>query len=520
MADKIPDSLRTLRAPYLHEYFSPWCVHLDTFRAAVERTNRMDLRLHVQRQEAAIQAQAAGPVERSYPYPVSDKGIAVVDVCGTLMKQESSLDDSCSSVMLRRTMRRLRSDGTVRGVMLRIDSPGGSSAGTQDLADDIAALAADKPCHAYIEDLGCSAAFWAASQCGRIATNRTGIVGSIGTYAVLYDLSTAAAMQGVQVHVIASGPLKGAGTAGTKITPEQLAEWQQVVDALNGQFLAAVARGRKLSAQRVAELADGGVHVGEAAKAAGLVDDVESFDAALARLESALSPAGPAQPPAMPRKRQSGGAGTSHETQAGGTSAGEPSPTAPDAPAGATAPVAESPSAQPQGEPMQQASAAPTASASDAPKPAPAAAAVEPKPASIAELKAAFPRHAGFALDCAEKALTMGEAKAGFADVLQQENEELRAKAAQQPGAQAPAQAAPKPGVRSLKNGAGDLRKPEQAYGDGESADQFKSLVDEEMKAHAGNPKFTRIDAVAAVARKNPELHEEFVSSNQHVRRK
>lgn len=162
---------------------------------------------------------------------------------------------------------------------------------------------------------------------------------------------------------------------------------------------------------------------------------------------------------------------------------------------------------------MAQTPPAPTQSAS-APNPQQAAPATsnEPKPATIAELKAAFPTNPAFALDCAEKAMTLLEARAAYADVLAKENEELRKKAAAPQ--QQPTQAN-KPGVKPIETK--QLAAPvsghvSEAYGSGEAADTFKSLVSAKLEK---NPKMKRMDAVAAVAKENPEIHQQYVESNQ-----
>jgi signal peptide peptidase SppA len=527
MSDQIP-ALRALNARYLDQYFGVWCVEPQRFAAAVERVRKIDLQLHVREQNHQREVAAAGSGSnaagaappRSYPYALTSSGTAIVDISGTLMKQESSVDASMSSVLLRGTMRKLRADESVQRVILRIDSPGGTAAGTQDLADDIAALAAQKPCAAYIEDLGCSAAYWIASQCPRISTNRTGIVGSIGTFVVIEESYREAQNDGIEVHVLSTGPLKGAGVPGTKITKEQLAEWQQVVDALNAQFLAGVSRGRKMSADKVAKLADGGVHVGADAKNVGLVDAVESFDDALAALEAMnIAPSGPAQPPTLPRKRSANSAlSTRHsalETDSGGCSAGDDNDTAqtPAPPAGSEAENKETEMSQP-----QQGAAAPAAAPQSAP---------EPKPASIKELRAAFPSDPAFALESAEKALTLVEAKAAYADVLQTRLSEANQKLAQaatkpaeQPAAAAPAAPvvpAKKPGVPALDNGAVEAPRNSDSVATGDAEQQFKAKVQEQIKAGK-----SRDTAVALVAQENPELHQAMIeqaTANHNKRR-
>jgi len=187
-------------------------------------------------------------------------------------------------VLLRQQIRHAFRNTDAAGILLRFDSPGGTVAGTEDLAADIAAAAGGKPVYGYAEDLCASAAYWGYSQCTKTFANATALVGSIGTYMAIEDLSGHAEQLGVKVHVIRAGTFKGAGTPGTEITDDQLAEWQRIVDELNAHFIAGVARGRRMGESKVRELADGRVHVGQAAVQLGLVDVIESFDDTLARL--------------------------------------------------------------------------------------------------------------------------------------------------------------------------------------------------------------------------------------------
>src|SRR5690606_9547065 len=126
-----------------------------------------------------------------------------------------------------------------------------------DVADDVFQANQTKPVVTLGEDLVASAAYYVGSQAGKFFATRSSLIGSIGVYAVLHDLSAMAAMDGVKVHVIKSAAFKGGGVPGTEITPEQLAEWQVVVDAFHRDFVQAVARGRRLSEPQARQLADG-----------------------------------------------------------------------------------------------------------------------------------------------------------------------------------------------------------------------------------------------------------------------
>lgn len=218
--------------------------------------------------------------------------VAIIPITGPMTKQWSCASWLMGGTFTARTRRQVRSamnDDDVTAVMLLIDSPGGSVSGTADLAADVAALAAKKQVTAYIEDMGCSAAYWIASQASRIVCNPSAMVGSIGCYMVAYDMSAQAAMRGIKVHKIATGGYKGAGTDGTEITAEHLEEWQRTVDTFADQFCAAIASGRGMPRAKVDALATGEVWIGTKAKEAGLVDSVESLDVALNQLQRGKS---------------------------------------------------------------------------------------------------------------------------------------------------------------------------------------------------------------------------------------
>ena len=206
-----------------------------------------------------------------------ETGIAVIEISGVMGKGQSKFFD-VNTIDVRRAVRVAAEDNDVRGIMLLIDSPGGTVAGTAELGDDVRAARERKPVRAHAEDLLASAAFWAAVHAENITASRTTEVGSIGTILVVEDLSKAAEASGIKVHVISTGAMKGAGAEGAEVTEEQLEMFQGRVDAINEHFLSAVREGRRLRGDRLAEVTDGRVFIAEDAQARGLIDGVVSFD--------------------------------------------------------------------------------------------------------------------------------------------------------------------------------------------------------------------------------------------------
>lgn len=272
--------------PYLEQYFGTWAITPEAFNGHWNWFQKLDLHLHLQQHQAAAVAAA----EEQRVYQVTKDNIAVIPIRGTLMKQVGSMSRNTSTVLAKRQIRLAMQDPEVAGLMLLVESPGGTLAGTKELADEIAsASAGGKPLYAFVDDLCCSAAYWVASQAQKVFTNPTGVVGSIGTYMVVADYSGMAAKEGIKVHVIKAGEMKGAGITGTEVTPAQLSQWQELVNTQNEFFVRGVAQGRKLSLEKTRALADGRVHVGQAAVSLGLADGVQTWEATLSQLTSVSS---------------------------------------------------------------------------------------------------------------------------------------------------------------------------------------------------------------------------------------
>lgn len=289
--------LLTMRPAYsrLADYFGIWSMEEVRFQGLFNLIAGTELSTHADqfkaghaeemekaRQKATEQRMSLlNAVMSDGGYYTTPGGIALIEIRGTMMKAESSWGDSASTVQIRQQVRAAGRDPSVVGAVGIFDTPGGTVAGTQDLASEWAKLETMKPTSGFIEDLCASAGYWCVSQLGQVICNPTALVGSIGTYMSVRDTSAAADAMKVKVHVIKAGEFKGAGTPGTPITDAQLAKWQEMVNSLNQHFLQGVASGRRMSLEQVQGIADGSVLVGEAAKSAGLVDSIGSLDDAI-----------------------------------------------------------------------------------------------------------------------------------------------------------------------------------------------------------------------------------------------
>jgi protease-4 len=168
----------------------------------------------------------------------------------------------------------LAEDDHIKAVLLAINSPGGTTAGGEELYESIAKLRASKPVVAYVKELGASAAYMTAIAADRIFVRRLSLVGSIGVLFQTYNAGKLMETIGIGSDKVASGPLKAEPSLDHPMTPEVRAELQGLVDDSFSWFVDIVAERRGLTRADVLPLADGRVLTGNQGIAAKLVDEV------------------------------------------------------------------------------------------------------------------------------------------------------------------------------------------------------------------------------------------------------
>jgi signal peptide peptidase SppA len=264
----------------LTDYFSPFFMELGAFE---------DLRVQIRRVNF-VEVFAAPPPRNPGAFTTpgeNGKSVAQVPIRGTMMKGVPFFGGT-STALAGQAIRQAAADPNVSGILLHIDSPGGTVAGTADLAREVRDAKRRKPVWAHVADMAASAAYWVASQADQIYANApTALVGSIGTVLTVYDQSAAAEAQGIKPHVFATGPLKGAGAPGTPVTEEHQSYFQGIVDAMQPHFDAAVRGGRGMSADELAAVRTGGVFAAPKALELKLIDGIRSFDRTLEALARA-----------------------------------------------------------------------------------------------------------------------------------------------------------------------------------------------------------------------------------------
>jgi protease-4 len=179
---------------------------------------------------------------------------------------------------------KLAKDPEVKGVIVAINSTGGSTTGGEALYEGLRKLADAKPTVATVGTFGASAAYMAAIATDHIVARRTSITGSIGVLFELPEVSDLLDKIGVKVESIKSAPLKAEPNPFTPPSDAALAVIQGVVSDTFNWFVDIVAERRHLPHDQTLTLADGRIYTGQQALDAKLIDEIGGEDAAIAWL--------------------------------------------------------------------------------------------------------------------------------------------------------------------------------------------------------------------------------------------
>lgn len=175
----------------------------------------------------------------------------------------------------------------VASIVLDMDSPGGTVAGTEETAAAVAAAAQRKPVVAVANTLAASAAYWIAAQASEVVMAPGAIAGSIGVMAVHQNVAKAMERFGVQTTLVRSGARKAEGNPWEPLSEEALAALQARVDEAAGAFLDAVAAGRRMSPKTARErFGAGQTFTAREAVANGLADRVATLDEVIAGMSA------------------------------------------------------------------------------------------------------------------------------------------------------------------------------------------------------------------------------------------
>ncbi len=199
-----------------------------------------------------------------------------------LIRVEGVILDSRKIV---KTLRRYGKNPDIKGILIRIDSPGGGVAASQEIYDELIEIQREgqKKVVSSMGTVAASGGYYIASATDLIVANPGTLTGSIGVIMELTNIEGLLNKIGVEGITIKSGKNKDVGSPFRKMKKEERALLQNVLDDVHSQFIEAVAEGRSLHIDEVRRLADGRIFTGRQAQEVGLVDELGSLQWAIQR---------------------------------------------------------------------------------------------------------------------------------------------------------------------------------------------------------------------------------------------
>lgn len=207
--------------------------------------------------------------------------IVVVYAEGEIVDGEGE-EGEVGSTRFSRELRKLRQDDTVKAVVLRVNSPGGSASASEVIQREVRLIKKVKPIVVSMGTYAASGGYWIAAYGDRIFAEPTTITGSIGVFGIQFDVQKLANDFGLTFDSVKTGKFADAVTITRPKTAEEIAVLQRLVDWIYDEFVGKVAEARKLERAKVEEIAQGRVWSGLDAKEHGLVDEIGGLEAAIA----------------------------------------------------------------------------------------------------------------------------------------------------------------------------------------------------------------------------------------------
>ncbi len=254
-------------------FAAPWAIlpdRLPFIRAALNGSS-------ISQRQAPVTAAAKATRRKA-----GNSAIAVLPFYGVAVQRTDTHGEALGLLSLwhfAQTFRTALADDAVGGIVLDVDSPGGSVYGVTELADEIYRSRARKPIFAVANSLAASGAYWIASAASEFYVTPGGEVGDIGVHDIHVDLSKGLQKAGIETTLIAAGKYKTEGNPFHPLGADARAAMQKRVDAYYRAFVAAVAKHRNVPESAVRNgMGQGRLLDAERAKRESMVDGVATLD--------------------------------------------------------------------------------------------------------------------------------------------------------------------------------------------------------------------------------------------------
>lgn len=200
------------------------------------------------------------------------KRIAIIDIKGLIIESEEVI----------KQINKYKDNPMVASIILRMDSPGGSTGAVQEIHQEIKEVRKKgKIFITSFENIGASGAYYIATATNYIIANPGTLTGSIGVIMTVNNFKELLDKIGLKAEVIKSGKYKDIGSPARNITPSEKKLIQELTDDVHNQFIEAVSKGRKIKKEKLVNIADGRLFTGLQAYKAGLIDQLGNINDAL-----------------------------------------------------------------------------------------------------------------------------------------------------------------------------------------------------------------------------------------------
>ena len=199
--------------------------------------------------------------------------VALVRIEGPIMDSRDVVDEIKEHVK----------DHSIKAIILRIDSPGGAVAPSQEIYEGVKKASEEKHVVVSMGSIAASGGYYIAAPADVIIANPGTLTGSIGVIMEIPNLEGLMSKIGISTEVIKSGRHKDMASAFRKMEKEDREILQGVMDNVHEQFIRAVAEGRKLGVEEIRPIADGRIFSGEQAKGLKLVDEIGTLEFAISK---------------------------------------------------------------------------------------------------------------------------------------------------------------------------------------------------------------------------------------------
>lgn len=213
---------------------------------------------------------------------VSETSIAVMHLSGAIADGKKDSPGSIVSGPTVKAIQEIGRDEKIKGVVVRINSPGGSATASEAIRQALAELSKKKPTVVSMGDVAASGGYWVACLGVPVYAERGTLTGSIGVFSMKISYGSLLKRVGLHVENIALDEAASAFAPDRGWNEDDQAKLQKTIDDVYGRFLKLVSESRGIPIEKLQDLAGGRVWSGSQAKAAGLVDEIGGLDDCLA----------------------------------------------------------------------------------------------------------------------------------------------------------------------------------------------------------------------------------------------